>query len=60
MYKQNKPIRASITIKARVWQRMKDYLQQLNDEKSLKYVSQSEFISEAITQLLDKELNNER
>lgn len=58
MYKQEKPIRASITIKANVWQRMRDYLQQLNDKRSLKYVSQSEFISEAIDQLLDKELNN--
>ena len=58
MYKQNKPIRASITIKAQVWQRMRDYLQQVNDDKTMKYVSQSEFISEAIEQLLDKELNN--
>ena len=59
MYKQNKPIRASITIKAQVWQRMRDYLQQVNDDKTMKYVSQSEFISEAIKQLLNKELNNE-
>lgn len=59
MYKQNKPIRASITIKAQVWQRMRDYLQQVNDDKTMKYVSQSEFISEAIEQLLSKELNNE-
>lgn len=58
MYKQNKPIRASITIKAQVWQRMRDYLQQVNDDKTMKYVSQSEFISEAIEQLLSKELNN--
>ena len=59
MYKQNKPVRASITIKAQVWQRMRDYLQQVNDDKTMKYVSQSEFISEAIKQLLNKELNNE-
>lgn len=58
MYKQNKPIRASITIKAQVWQRMRDYLQQVNDDKTMKYVSQSEFISEAVKQLLNKELNN--
>lgn len=58
MYKQNKPVRASITIKAQVWQRMRDYLQQVNDDKTMKYVSQSEFISEAIKQLLNKELNN--
>ena len=58
MYKQNKPIRVGMTIKANVLQRMKDYLQQVNDDKTLKYVSQSEFVNEAITQLLDKELNN--
>lgn len=59
MYKQNKPIRASITIKAQIWQNMRSYLQQVNDDKTMKYVSQSEFISEAIEQLLSKELNNE-
>lgn len=58
MYKQNKPIRVGMTIRANVLQRMKDYLQQVNDDKTLKYVSQSEFVNEAITQLLDKELNN--
>jgi len=58
MYKQNKPVRASITIKAQVWQNMRSYLQQVNDDKTMKYVSQSEFISEAIEQLLSKELNN--
>ena len=58
MYKQNKPVRASITIKAQVWQNMRSYLQQVNEDKTMKYVSQSEFISEAIEQLLSKELNN--
>ena len=58
MYKQNKPIRVGMTIKADLLQRMKDYLQQVNNDKSLKYVSQSEFVNEAIKQLLDKELNN--
>lgn len=58
MYKQNKPIRVGMTIKAKVLQRMKDYLQQVNEDKSLKYVSQSEFVNEAITQLLERELNN--
>lgn len=60
MYKQNKPIRSSITVKAEIWQRMLNYLQQINEEKSLKYISQSEFISEAIIQLLDKEMVNEQ
>lgn len=60
MYKQNKPIRSSITVKAEIWQRMLNYLQQINEEKSLKYISQSEFISEAIIQLLDKDMINEQ
>lgn len=58
MYKQNKPIRIGMTIKAKVLQRMKNYLQQINEDKTLKYVSQSEFVNEAITQLLNKELCN--
>jgi len=58
MYKQNKPIRVGMTIKANLLKRMKDYLQQINKDKSLKYVSQSEFVNEAIEQLLNKELNN--
>ena len=58
MYKQNKPIRVGMTIKADLLHQMKDYLQKVNDDKSLKYVSQSEFINEAIKQLLKKELTN--
>ena len=58
MYKQNKPIRVGMTIKADLLQKMKDYLQQVNADKTLKYVSQSEFVNEAITQLLERELNN--
>ena len=59
MYKQNKPIRVGMTIKADLLQQMKEYLQKINDDKSLKYVSQSEFVNEAIKQLLEKELCNE-
>ena len=58
MYKQNKPIRVGMTIKADLLEQMKSYLKQVNDDKSLKYVSQSEFVNEAIKQLLVKELNN--
>lgn len=58
MYKQNKPIRVGMTIKANILQRMKNYLQQVNDDKTMKYVSQSEFVNEAIEQLLNKELTN--
>lgn len=58
MYKQNKPIRVGMTIKEDLLEQMKSYLKQVNDDKSLKYVSQSEFVNEAIKQLLVKELNN--
>lgn len=58
MYKQSKPIRVGMTIKADLLQQMKEYLQKVNDDKSLKYVSQSEFVNEAIKQLLEKELSN--
>lgn len=58
MYKQQKPIRIGITIKPKLLQEMKDYLQQVNEDKTLKYVSQSEFVNAAIEQLLEKELNN--
>ena len=58
MYKQNKPVRVGMTIKTDLLEQMKSYLKQVNDDKSLKYVSQSEFVNEAIKQLLVKELNN--
>ena len=45
-------------IKSDLLEQMKNYLKQVNDDKSLKYVSQSEFVNEAIKQLLVKELNN--
>ena len=59
MIKKQKPIRVHATMEPKLVKQMKDYLQQVNDDKSLKYVSTSEFISEAVRQLLDKELNNE-
>lgn len=59
MIKKQKPIRVHATMEPKLVQQMKDYLQEVNDDKSLKYVSTSEFISEAVRQLLDKELNND-
>ena len=58
MIKKQKPVRVHATIDPSLVQRMKDYLLQVNEDKSLKYVSISEFISEAVRQLLEKELNN--
>mgnify|MGYP003405084139 CR=1 FL=1 len=59
MIKKQKPIRVHATIDPELIQQMKNYLQRVNDNKSLKYVSISEFISEAVRQLLEKELCNE-
>ena len=58
MIKKQKPIRVHATMEPKLVEQMKTYLQEVNDDKSLKYVSQSEFFNEAITQILDKELNN--
>lgn len=59
MIKKQKPIRVHATMDPKLVQQMKNYLQKVNDDKSLKYVSISEFISEAVRQLLEKELCNE-
>ena len=58
MIKKQKPVRVHATMDPKLVQRMKDYLQQVNDDKSLKYVSQSDFVTEAVKQLLNKELRN--
>jgi Arc/MetJ-type ribon-helix-helix transcriptional regulator len=58
MIKKQKPIRVHATMEPKLVEQMKSYLQEVNDDKSLKYVSASEFISEAVKQLLDKEFNN--
>lgn len=58
MIKQQKPIRIHATMDEKLVKQMKNYLQEINEDKSLKYVSTSEFIGEAVRQLLKKELNN--
>lgn len=58
MYKKQKPVRVHATMDAEVVKQMKDCLNKVNKDKSISYVSQSEFISEAVKQLLKKELNN--
>ena len=60
MYKQQKPIRIGITIKPDLLQEMKNYLKQVNDDKTMKYVSQSEFVNEAIENLLYQEKSYEK
>ena len=58
MYKKQKPVRLGVTINPDLLRQMKECLSKVNEDKTLKYVSQSEFISEAVKQLLSKELNN--
>ena len=55
MYKKQKPIRVHATMDPDLLRQMKECLSKVNEDKTLKYVSQSEFISEAIKQLLAKE-----
>lgn len=58
MYKKQKPVRLGVTISPELLKQMKECLNKVNEDKTLKYVSQSEFISEAVKQLLVKESNN--
>ena len=55
MYKKQKPIRVHATMDPELLKQMKECLSKVNEDKTLKYVSQSEFISEAVKQLLAKE-----
>ena len=58
MYKKQKPVRLGVTINPDLLKQMKECLSKVNEDKTLKYVSQSEFISEAVKQLLAKESSN--
>ena len=58
MYKKQKPVRLGVTISPELLRQMKECLSKVNEDKTLKYVSQSEFISEAVKQLLAKESAN--
>ena len=53
MYKV-KYVKVTITMDPEVLSNMKDHLCKLNESKTLKYVSQSDFITEAVKLLLIK------
>lgn len=57
MYKK-KYVKVTVTIDPIVLDEMKVYLKQVNSDKSISHVSQSDFVTEAVKQLLNKELNN--
>ena len=57
MYKK-KYIKVTVTIDPVVLDEMKVYLKQVNSDKSISHVSQSDFVTEAVKQLLNKEISN--
>lgn len=59
MYKP-KYTKITITIDPDVLSTMKEYLAEINKDKSMKHVSQSEFITESIKLFLLKEYSNEQ
>ena len=57
MYKQ-KYVKVTVTMDPIVLSNMKEYLKKVNVDKDRMHVSQSDFVTEAVKQLLNKELNN--
>ena len=57
MYKK-KYVKITVTIDPLVLNEMKVYLKQINSDKSISHVSQSDFVTEAVKQLLNKEISN--
>lgn len=54
MYK-NKYVKVTITMCPTVLKEMKERLKELNSDKSISHISQSDFVTEAVKQLLNKE-----
>lgn len=54
MYKK-KYIKVTVTIDPTVLSSMKERLKELNSDSSIKHISQSDFVTEAIKQLLSKD-----
>jgi hypothetical protein len=54
MYKQ-KYVKVTITMDPTILAEMKEHLKQVNDSKTMMHVSQSDFVTEAVKQLLNKD-----
>ncbi len=54
MYKK-KYVKVTITMDPTVLDKMKERLKELNSDKSISHVSQSDFVTEAVKQLLNKD-----
>ena len=53
-----KRVPVNFTIEPELKEKLKMYLNTLNDSKELKYVSQSDFINKAVENLLSSETSN--
>lgn len=53
MYKQ-KYVKVTITMDPTVLGEMKEHLKQLNEDKSIRHISQSDFVTEAVKRLLQE------
>ena len=58
MYKQ-KYVKVTITMDPTVLADMKKYIKQVNEDKTIMHVSQSDFITEAVKYLLCEVANND-
>ena len=53
MYRE-KYVKVTITMDPTVLADMKEYLKQVNENKAIKHVSQSDFVTESVKQLLSR------
>ena len=58
MYKR-KYVKVTITMDPAVLADMKKYLKQINEDKTIMYISQSDFVTEAVKYLLCEVVNND-
>lgn len=54
MYKR-KYVKVTITMDPTVLNEMKEHLNQLNEDKSIRHISQSDFVTEAVKRLLQED-----
>lgn len=54
MYKK-KYVKVTVTMDPTVLAEMKEHLKQVNENKDIMHVSQSDFVTEAVKQLLNKD-----
>lgn len=55
---KNKYVKVTITMCPTTLKEMKERLKELNSNKSISHISQSDFVTEAVKQLLSKDISN--